>query len=1013
MSRIIIKLFNTPYTMIDNKKVNFPFMKAEALFYYLIVNKQATRDELVNLFWSDSNEKTAKKNLRNAMYKIRKAFDIDIIISPQKSTVMLNPDIDIESDYEGFLQGNLHCYKGEFLQGFFVKNAKNFDIWLLEKREYFRNIYINRLNEKISSLLKQEKFIEAEKYGRLLVKEDEFDERAYRILMEIYSRQGVYNKAIDLYKKLEEILKNELGIEPDIKTKKLYDDILMLRNSKQQEDSYKERDFFYGRRNEIKILKRNLFDFINDKDYKSILIKGEAGIGKTKLKDKFIEYVSSNFQDIYLLHGNCYQVEKNYFLKPWNEIFLKLASIIEKENIIIPNTWKKMIAYIFPEFDETILLDNKNPIEQLDTLKFNVVEEAIHGLIKRIAERKKIVFIFEDLQWMDSLSLSLLSSMILRNPRVMLIGTCRNGYDENIEKCIAVLNSYNKIKTLKIERFTKSQCDDFVNHFFPEINISDEIKEKIYRETEGNTFFLVEFLNMLREKGIFDTALSSKIQDIMKSRFLDISDEGKKILNIACIFFDKVELNIIKKLLKKDEIEIIDTIEELQNKYILKEINDEKISYQFTHQKIREFIYNNLSDGKKRVLHNKVAGLLEESLNKDNRDAVLYPKIIYHYSSAGNDFLSLKYTIKYLDIYLDFKHELFPILDDKVDIWERSLSINNNQVKNYFEATERLLDKVKRNYPVDDEFKKLEISFQHIKGRYLIREGEYNKGIIYINDMINKSLEIKSYFHALKGYKQKIYYCIQVHDIFLMKEYIDKALKIAYSENLQEDIAILLRLKGLNKIMLEEYNEAEEILKLSIKVFENINGLIGKYSLNIAACYNYLGEIRRHNMRFSEALNFYDKAMKMCEENNLIRGLSIFNTNAGQAAFEMGDYFRTREYLEKALYCYKELDSIWGRSIAEGYMALLQSKTGEYKSALKHLKNADYYARKLKSPYEMGIIFRVKAEIRTNMKRNQDLNREFSNYLPLSVEEYCNKGIEVLKEVKESYEIEILKALRK
>ncbi|WIF94884.1 AAA family ATPase [Caminicella sporogenes] len=1012
MSQILVNVFNTPYAVIDSKKVNFPFMKAEALFYYLIVKKQATRDELVFLFWSDSDEKTAKKNLRNAMYKIRKAFEKDIIISPKKSIVMLNPEINIKSDYEEFLRGNVNFYSGEFLQGFYVKNAPNFDEWLFEMREYLKNIFISKLNQNLEVALSKKDFVKAEKYAKFLIKEDEYDERTYRILMDIYIKQGLYNKAIDLYQRLRKTLKIDLDIEPDIKTKKLYNSVLLLKNAKDTENNLDEKDFFYGRKRELKELKSNFFNFINGRDYNSILIKGEAGIGKTKLKDKFIEYIGTSCDNIYILHANCYQVEKNYFLKPWNEIFLKLSNIIERDNINIPNSWKKIISYIFPEFNKKVS-DDENPIEQLDTLKFNVIEEAIQGLIRKISELKKIILVFEDLQWMDNLSLTLLSAIILRNSNIMLIGTCREGCDKDVEKCITVLNNYNKIKVLKIKRFNEAEVEDFINKYIPEIELTKEIKEKIYRETEGNTFFLVEFLNMIKQNGTLSTTLSSKMKDIMRSKFLDISDEGKKILYIACIFFDKVDLDIIKSLLNKDEIEIIDIIEELQNKYILKEVNDEKISYKFTHQKIREFIYNNLSKAKKRMLHKKVARLLESSLKQDKRDVIIYPNIIYHYLNSQDYLSALKYTIKYLDVYFDFEHELFPILEDKKVIYDDSLSINKEQILKYFKSTEELLKKVKKNNIIDRQIEMLEISYLHIKGRYLIREGEYDSGIRYIDNMIDMALKIKSYTYSLKGYRQKIYYCIQVHETNMMREYIDKALEIAYKEKFKEDIAILLRLKGLNKIMLERYSEAEEILIKSINIFKSINDSKGKYSLNIAACYNYIGEIRRHNMKFSEALTFYNKAMQLCEEKNIVRGLYIFNTNAGQAAFEMGDYILAKDYLERALDFYKELGSIWGRAIAEGYMALLQSKAGNYKSSLRHLKNADYYAQKLKSPYEIGIIYRVKAEIKKNMQTNKELNDEFKDYLTLTIEQYCKKGINFLKEVKESYEIEILKALKK
>ncbi|WP_432665457.1 AAA family ATPase [Wukongibacter baidiensis] len=1014
MDSIKVKLFNTPYVLKEDKKIKFPFTKAEALFYYLVVNKQATRDELVALFWGDSGEKIAKKNLRNAMYKIRKAFDIDIIISPQKSTVILNPEVEVDCDLYTFLNSDLdsiNMYDGEFLKGFGVKKAEEFENWLFSKRDYYSDLFVSKLYEFIDIAIEKKDYEKAEGLAKKLISQDEFDERPYRLLMNIYREIGVYNRATQLYDRLESILKKELGIKPDIKTKQILDEINKIRKTKASENIKASNDLFYGREKEIAILKGHFGAFIDYKQYKSVLIRGEAGIGKTKLKDEFYKHIEN--ESVYVFQTNCYQAERGYFLKPWNEIFFQISNIIEKDNISIPMTWRKMISYVFPIFDKDNLVENRNPVEVLDTLKFSVIEEAIHSAFKNIIERKKIIFIFEDLQWIDDLSLSLLSSIILRNKNIMLIGTCRNGHYEGIEKLVTTLNSNDLIEFIELQRFTKNEVETFINKYLIDSEINNSTKEKIYTETEGNTFFLIEYLNMLKAKGGLDNFISPKMKDVLKSKFIDISDEGKKILNMACMFFDKVTLTILKELSDKNEMEIVEVIEELQNKDILKETNSEEISFIFTHQKLREFVYYNLSSVKRRILHNKIGEITLKSLRNNKNDVSIYPKLIYHFTNAGNILYTIKYTIKYLDSYLDIKHELFPIISD-IDFSQTNFKdLSRKKVLKYFKDIDSLFSKLKENERPSNEILILKIAFLHLKGRYLIREGEYEEGIKYIDEMIAKALKIKSYIYALKGYRQNIYYGIQIHNTELMQENIEKGLKIGYEHNLKKEIAIFLRLKGICKIMLQEYNEAEELLKESIRVLNSINDNKEKYYLNIAACYNYIGEIRRHNMEFSEALNFYDEAMGICEKRNLLRGLTIFNTNAGQAAFEMGDYVRAKQYLKRAINIYKEIGTLWGRSTAEGFLALIECKEGKYKSGLKHLKNASYYSEKLKSPLEIGLVYRVKAEIKANMQNNENLNKVFSDYLDLTLKDYCEIGIKHLRQVKEGYEIEILKALNK
>ena len=90
--------------------------------------------------------------------------------------------------------------------------------------------------------------------------------------------------------------------------------------------------------------------------------------------------------------------------------------------------------------------------------------------------------------------------------------------------------------------------------------------------------------------------------------------------------------------------------------------------------------------------------------------------------------------------------------------------------------------------------------------------------------------------------------------------------------------------------MCEKYEEAEKLLNESINTFNITKQVAEKYSLNIAAAYNYIGEIRRFQMNFEDAIIFYEKAISICESKNSLVSLAVFNINAGQAAFDMGDY---------------------------------------------------------------------------------------------------------------------------
>lgn len=1015
MSIICAKMFGTPVITKDGEEVLFPYNKVEALFYYLVVNKQASRDELAGLLWSEEEENIAKKNLRNAIYKIKKSFDKEVIISPKKSIVMLNGDIDIKSDIDIFLKDNekwIEVYTGEFLQGFFVKNAEEFEDWMTKMRDNYQEQYREKLYDKINKGINDSDYSNIERYAKLLINVDEFDEKAYRILMEYYKNNKSYGKVIDTYNKLSQLLDKELGITPDEHTRKIFNEVLDIMNESNGNKKGSTNELFYGRCNELRLLENNYEKFIKGSGAKSIIIAGEAGIGKSRLIDRFVEDIDED--EIYIFGTSCYQAEKEYFLKPWNAIISKISDTILNDKINIPTIWENIISTIFPEFHKNDSNPNIKLIENIDTLKYEMIGDVLTDILKKINEKKKVMFIFDDIQWMDSMSLSLLSSVTLHQYKNnnIFIATCRNEYDSNIDKFITTMNSYNKLETINLPRFTEIEVEGFIRKALPDYDITKETLKKIYDETEGNTFFLTEYLNIIKSNG--DTNMMSvKMQDILKSRFLYISEEGKKILRIASLFFDEVPLNMLENLTGKDELELMDIVEELENKFILKEINsNDKISFKFTHQKLREFVYIKQSEGRKKILHNKIGNLLEKSLKNDKTDINTYHKLIYHYSNGDNKIKSLNYKIKSLNYYLNFSHELFPILSNSdIEAYKYAYFSKQRTIKN-LKDIDNLLKEVKKKEGTTEEVIKLEIAFLHMEGRYLIMEGEYEQGTGFIQEMIEKSIEIKDRDYALEGYKQMIYYCIQTNNTELMIKYVELALDLAVECNYHKEIGIILKLKGLYMIMCGEYEQAEKLLNESINTFNVTNQVADKYSLNIAAAYNYIGEIRRLNMQFPAALSYYDKAIAICKNKNALTSLAVFNINAGQAAFDMGDYYRAKDYFEKAYSLYKQFDSIWRRSILEAFMALLHVKEGNYNEGLHYLKNADAHSQKIKNPHEIGVVYRVKAEIRVNMESDENLNKKFNEYLNKNISYYCDEGVKFLKEARDNYEIEVINVLR-
>lgn len=1013
MIELHVKLLGIPKTFKDDEEIKFPTRKIEALFYYMIIKKQASRDELACLFWGGTDESNAKKNLRNALYYIKKACSCDILVSGNNSTVSLNHDIHIASDIDSLLSnlGPINWSSEELLESVYIEDCEEFEEWLLEYREHINSLLISKATKSLNQVIEKNNADDMENISMFLIKKEPYNERIYRELMKVYASQGLYNKALNLYFDLENKLKKDLQIPPEMETIQLYNGILDLRRLNNKSGSSTD-SFFYGRYKELYDLNQNFYNFINSKDFTSILIRGEAGVGKTRLKDRFLEMIHN--KNILILQTTCYEVEESYFFKPWNDIFAKISELIDQENIEIPDTWKNILSYLFPVFFNNSTIDHVNLLERMDSFKYQIVSDAVVEVLRKILSSHKIILIFDDLQWIDDMSLSLLTNVLLHinSKNIMFIGINRVGYSKKLESAVSEMHRYNKINVIPIERFCYIDVENIIKALVPRDKINESLLNKIFNETEGNTLFLVETLKNIREYNQ-TTELSSNIKNIISSRISKLTDIERAILDFSSLFFDKVDFKVLKQLIDIDELKILEAIESLQKKGLLWEIVDSSdIYFKFTHQIIRNFIYSQQSHLKKRILHNRIGTILEANLYNDYRDRYDYSKLIYHFEKGDNYLSAITYRLKNLYLLFDYNFEFSPAIYNSNYISDKQVSSYLEEFQTSIDSIENALFKIPETNENSKKLYSLKIEYYHLVGRYYIKQCFYNEGTKYINEMISLCKESDNKEYLLTAYNEMLFYNIQVRNTKLIKEYIDLAYELAKELQNFEEIGTILRIHGFYQIMMGNYDYAKKLLSECIKAFKHISSDRHSYDLHIAAAYNYLGYVYKYKGEFANCLAYYKKAINICKKKNIMNGLSLFYNNAGQAYFEIKDYKNSKEYFIKAISLYEKLDIIWCRAITQSYMAVLNVMDKKYDDAKKSLVIADKCSKKLDNPYELSIVNKNKVTIKLMMRQYPDVYEAFKDILNLDIQQYCNTAIKYFAMVNMQYEIDYLETIK-
>lgn len=956
---IQIQLLSFPKIEEDGVLIRFPYKKAEALFYYLAVEKSISRDKAALLLWEDEDELTAKKNLRHAIYIIRKMFHDEVVISPQKSMLQLNPSAAVSTDLEsldGSADGSLPAYD-EFLKDFSVKNAENYTQWLEEKRALYSGRYLNAIYQHMQSdALETEQAEELfERYTTL----DAFDERIYMALMGIYQKKELFHKGVQLYQKLQQLLEEEFGIAPSKAASDLYHVLLnhWLDASAEPETVPQPPTEPAVPNAAPEMLRSDLLNQLRTAyaAMQNVLITGEHGAGKSYLVRQFLTEIP---QDTTLvLAATCFLAEKNMPLQSWNDIIFQIDSAIQMQQISLQQSFINSVAQFFPTFGSVMAEDIPLTDDLSKSFRYRSCKNSILRIITQLAATKRLVFYFDNINAMDAMGQELVSSIIrLRNPNIFFVLTSLPTADYDTITFFSSLSKEGLLLPLRMERLTLEESARYLQAHVFHADFTPEMLEKIYAETQGNFFFLSEMAANLREqKNISFLSLSAR--GILDDRLNGLSPSARALLDTISVFHDFATFNTLTMIHEQDSVELLSDLEELKEHALIQEKSEKgKPHITFVHSKMRLYIYEKLSPSRRRILHNKVAEALELRLKTD-MDMPSLKAILFHYQHARNREKCLCYEIWNIEAYSGLNYELYPVLDATGG----ETATPSSNVLHYFEHIENDLLEYHRLNPDFAQFHEFFARLMHAKSRYCILTGNYTEGKKCLDSGLSDPYSKQNAAFLLRFMRQSAYYALQLHDTELLDRCTKDGLMISQRTQNRLEHAFYHRLRGAYYIYTGDWEHAFTSLMQSVDYFSKTEMRTKPYTLNIAAVYNYLGEIKRRTGALTEAVLYYNKAIALCRE----QGCSIaptFYTDLALTYFSAGDSKTAEQYFRMADTAYGNTLTLMGKPMVKAFLAYFRCQRQD-SAYLEDWALAQEACQKLQNPVETGVLHLLAAKM--------------------------------------------------
>lgn len=348
-----------------------------------------------------------------------------------------------------------------------------------------------------------------------------------------------------------------------------------------------------GREKETEELEK-IFEETLQGQLRVVLIRGEAGIGKTVVLNELVERLKDRAFIIRVKSQLTHKVRYSGIIDMFDAI-QKNEEIINSLEKSYENTSDNPLKKAKAFFDGELEIDHEDLIS------------LINRVLTRIAEIKPLVLIFEDIQaaGADTLDTILYILKESKQRRIMFIGsqipeeliTAKGSRGD-----IALKNIQQIAKIIDIMPLTKEQTQQAIEEM-THSKLSEEFIDFVYNHTRGNPYFVLALINTLDKNDYIvesDGVLSLKpgyenidvpqeVKDVIVRRFNRLSEEDKELLIKAAKIGDTFAYKDIAPDNPKEKLDILEHLRKLEAAGFIKPVG---VNYKFTYKAIRKTLLN-------------------------------------------------------------------------------------------------------------------------------------------------------------------------------------------------------------------------------------------------------------------------------------------------------------------------------------------------------------------------------------------------------------------------------------
>jgi tetratricopeptide (TPR) repeat protein/DNA-binding SARP family transcriptional activator len=644
MATHLARLLGRLEVQVDNQpRVLLAGQVAQFLGYLAYCGSWVRRDEVIYLFWPDQEESVARRNLRKLLHRARQKVS-GIEAEGESLRWLVSTDVQAWQDAverRDWLAASSH-YRGPLLDGLEGEGAGEYGAWLEGAREGCKRGWQRALfgQAEVSGGYP----VEALPLLRRLLEVDPLDEEVVHAYLHCLAAAGRYDEMSRVYKAFAKRLGDELEIEPGEDLRALVERFRDQakatletlpgveapkpeRPASHREPSVRAAIFlnnvgFVGRERELARLHDHLA-FAQGGQRNAVAIEGEAGVGKTRLVEEFL--ATSAPEQVF--RGRCFERELAAPLEPIHSALAALADGTLPRPVGDGRFW------------------TTDPSDR------SIIHQGLMAQLLRAArESRGAVLFIDDVQWADAATLEFLSYAVkrVRGEPVLVVLSFRREDRRALESWLLPLAERRTLDVLSLGRLEAEPLQLLLKNLST-LKAQDLLwlTELLLRESEGNAFYVVEYLRWLHDSGVIEldaaqriaalrrehlakASLPEGVRALLWARYRSLDEASCELLDLAAVIGRSFALGLLERASGRDPLALWSTLEPLIAAGLVTEVSSEMSSehYSLSHDKLRQTVYESIGPPIKRSLHARVA----EASQLQNVD---HAELAHHYLRAN------------------------------------------------------------------------------------------------------------------------------------------------------------------------------------------------------------------------------------------------------------------------------------------------------------------------------------------------------------------------------------------